>query len=188
MRPLDVLWTATEQRVLTALLLRQDRAFQLVELIAAANSGSASVQRFIARLVDGALVVRVPHGKRYLYRANSESPIFADLRSIFVKTVGLVDPIRDALAPISKAIEFALIFGSIAKGTDHAASDVDVLVVGSVLLEDVFEALHKVERTLARKVSPTVYTRAEYEHRLHEGNAFLKNVLSGEHINLIGTA
>ena len=103
------------------------------------------------------------------------------------KTVGLREPIRAALAPMEPRIVHATVYGSVAKQTDTATSDVDLLVVSDELtLEELYASLAPAEKSLARKINPTLYTSREFERRRRNGNAFLKRVLAGKHIVLIG--
>lgn len=82
-----------------------------------------------------------------------------------------------------------MLYGSIAKGTDTAASDIDILIIGDGLtLEDIYSALAPVEAALERKISPTLYTRKEFADRKAANNPFLGRVLSGEHPTLIDKA
>ena len=100
----------------------------------------------------------------------------------------MAEPIRQALEPLAHRIALALVFGSVAKGTDTAMSDIDLLVVaGQVMLEDIYSALAPVETKLYRKFSPTLYTTSEFAERKAAGNAFLTRVLADEHLILIGT-
>jgi predicted nucleotidyltransferase len=100
----------------------------------------------------------------------------------------MVEPIRQALAPLAKKIKRALINGSVVKGTDTASSDIDLLVVADDLtLEALYSALAPVEASLDRKISPTLYTQKEYDDRRAAGNPFLTRVLEGEHLLLMGS-
>jgi len=123
----DALFSRTKQRVLGLLFGQPARSFGTIELIKLAESGSGSVQRELTRLVEAGLVLA--DGKRY--KANAQSPIFEELRSIVDKTSGIPRVLRDALAPLADKIDLAILYGSVTKHTDTAASDIDVLVVSS---------------------------------------------------------
>jgi len=115
------------------------------------------------------------------------SPIFDELRSIFLKTSGLADPIRDALKPLASKIELAFIYGSVARNEAHAGSDVDLMVVAcDVTLEKLFARLAPAEGLLARRINPTLYTPEEFRKRVRT-NPFVQKVISGPTISLIGT-
>ena len=112
--------------------------------------------------------------------------MFEELRGLVVKTIAMVEPIRQALEPLGDRIALALIYGSVARGTDTAASDIDLLVVADELtLEDLYSALAPVEAALDRRINPNLYTPTEYEARKAAGSGFLARVLAGEHVMLI---
>ncbi len=183
----DALFTSTQQRVLGLLFGNPDRKFFATEIIGLAEAGSGAVQRELAALTQSELVTIEQLGKQKYYQANRASPIFDELRQIVLKTVGLAEPLRSALIKTKAKIELALVYGSVAKGSDKATSDIDVLVVSDDLaLEQLYEAFEPAERMLGRKVSPTLYTSAEFKKRIQSKNSFIEKVLAGDQIILIG--
>ena len=183
-----VLFSGTQQRVLGLLFGQPDRSFFATELIGLARAGSGSVQRELQRLAESGLVTVKRIGNQKHYQANRAAPIFEELRGIAVKTLGPSEALREALAPLSNRVRAAWVYGSIAKGTDHAQSDIDVLIVAdSLALEEVYKALHPAETKMGRKISPTLYTSREFERRRAARNPFLTKVLAGDRILLIGT-
>ncbi len=184
----DALFTSTQQKVLGALFGQPDRSCFVTQVMELAGSGRGAVQRELQRLQKGGLVSVHMIGTQKHYQADPDSPLFDELCGIIQKTVGLANPIREALQTISGNIQLALIFGSVAKKTDSSSSDIDVLVVADgVMLEDIYKALMPVEATLARRISTKLYTPAEFKERLDNNNAFVQRILSGPVIELIGT-
>lgn len=183
----DALFTSTQQRVLGLLFGQPERSYFTKELIDLAGGGSGAVQRELAQLHASGLVLRSAEGNRRLYRANPDAPVFAELCGIATKLLGPADALRLALEPLVNKIVLALLYGSVAKGSDTAASDFDVLIVSDALtLEAVYAAFESAEKALGRPVSPTLYTRAEFAKRLTQGNAFLRKLLDGPTITLVG--
>lgn len=183
----DALFTTTQQRVFALLFGQPDRSFIQQELIERAGVGSGAVRRELARLIKTGLVNATIVGKQKHLQANRAAPIFEELRGLVMKTVALTDPLRAALRPLASHIELALVYGSVARGLDGAKSDIDLLIVSDgVTLEDIFARLTPLERKLGRTISPTLYTRSDFERRRRNGNAFVKNVMAGEKIVLIG--
>lgn len=184
----DALFSTIQQRVLAYLFGQPERSFFATELIKLAGGGSGAVQRELARLADSGLVTVTRVGTQKHYQANPKSPIFTELCAIAQKTVGLAEPLRDALAPLAKRITAAFVFGSVAKRNDTAASDIDVLVLSdSVDYADVFAALQPAETKLGRTVNPTVYTPANWRKKRKEGVAFVLRVAAQPKVFLIGT-
>src|SRR5262249_36975991 len=116
----DALLTKTQQRVLGTLFGQPDRSFYASELIREAGTGSGAAQRDLARLEESGLIVSRRIGHQKHYQANAASPLFSELRNIVLKTVGLAEPLRDALKPLASAIRAAFVYGSVAKATDQA--------------------------------------------------------------------
>ena len=183
----DALFSSTQQRVLGLLFGQPERSFFGAEVIGLLGMGSGGVQRELKKLADSGLVRVFQVGNQKHYQANPESPIYAELVGLIRKTVGLVAPLRAALEASLDAIDLALVYGSVAKGEATAASDIDLLLVSDTLiLESAYGMLADVESTLGRPISPTLYTNAEFEKRLRDGNPFLHKVLSGNTILLQG--
>lgn len=184
----DALFTGTQQRVLGYLFGQPERSFYATELIGLAGGGSGAVQRELARLVGSGLATVRKIGSQKHYQANPAAPIYAELCAIAMKTIGLAEPLRLALAPLAERIRAAFVFGSVAKRGDTASSDIDVLVLAENLdYADVFAALQGAEARLARPVSPTIYSPSEWRRRREEGNAFVVKVAAAPKIMLIGT-
>jgi predicted nucleotidyltransferase len=183
----DALFSTTQQRVLAYLFGQPERSYFATELIELTGGGSGAVQRELARLEQSGLVTVTRVGTQKHYQANPKSPIFAELCAIAQKTVGLAEPLREALTPLAKRITAAFVFGSVAKRRDTAASDIDVLVLSDSLdYADVFAALQSAEAKLGRTINPTVYKPADWRKKRKSGNAFVVKVSAQPKLFLIG--
>ncbi|MBI5462290.1 MAG: helix-turn-helix domain-containing protein [Gammaproteobacteria bacterium] len=183
----DALFSTTQQRVLAYLFGQPERSFFATELIRLAGGGSGAVQRELAQLADSGLVTVTRVGTQKHYQANPKSPIFAELCAIAQKTVGLAEPLREALAPLAKHITAAFVYGSVAKRQDTAKSDIDLMVVSdSLAYADLFTVLEQATQRLGRTVNPTVYSRKELNKRVRADNAFIKRVLAQPKLWVIG--
>jgi len=181
-------FSKTQQRVLALLFGQPDRSFYASELIQMARGGSGAVQRELARLQQSGLVTVQRLGNQKHYQANPKSPIFAELSSIVRKTVGLAEPVREALRPLVRDIKAAFVYGSVAKRADTAESDVDLMIVSDKLTyADLYKVLEPLTAKLKRSVNPTVYTRRELSKRIKSGNAFVTRVLQQPKLWVIGT-
>ena len=183
----DALFSGLQQRLLAVLFGQPDRSFYGNELLRLTGTGRGALQRELAKLVSADLVTVTPIGNQKHYQANAAAPIFAELRGIVMKTLGLADVLRTALNAVSDRIELAFVFGSVAKGTDIATSDIDLMVVTETLTyADLFEGLAAAEQVLGRKVNPTLYTSAALAEKVRTENSFVLRVLSQPKIFLIG--
>jgi predicted nucleotidyltransferase len=183
----DALFAKVQQRVLGVLFGNPGRSFYANEVIGLARSGTGAVQRELARLEAAGLVTASRIGKQKHYQANEASPVFQELRALVLKTSGLADVLREALAPAVDRIQAAFVYGSVAKGDDTATSDIDLMVVADNLTyADLFAALDNASTRLGRKIAPTIYTRRELRRRVKADNSFVMRVLEQPKLWLIG--
>ncbi len=181
------LFSPVQQRVLGLLFGQPERRFQSAELIRLADSGTGAVHRQLQRLEASGLVLATHSGNQKYYQADPKSPIFSELRGLVEKTVGLVEPIRAALEPLTDRIVAAFVYGSVAKGGDHANSDLDLLILSDQLeYADLFAALEPVEARLSRPVHPTVMNRAEWRRKRARGDSFAARIAIQPKLFVIG--
>jgi predicted nucleotidyltransferase/DNA-binding HxlR family transcriptional regulator len=175
-KTLDVLLPKTRQAVLSTLLLHSQRSWYLHELAAHLRVRPSSLQRELSRLTDAGILTRRSHGNRVFYQVDESCPLVVDLRSLLAKTVGLVDVLRAALGPFQASIEYAFVYGSLARGEETSTSDIDLLIIGQLGLADVAPALRQAEKQLGRSVNPSVYTLSEFTQKMRANNHFLITV------------
>jgi predicted nucleotidyltransferase len=176
----QALFTPPQSKVLEWVFGQPERWYHIQELIRLTSLASASLQREIKRLHVAGLVVEERIGNLRRVKANPASPVFADLANLVRKTLGAVPAITDALRPLASQLHIALVFGSVAKGTAHAGSDVDVLLVSSSLqLNDVLAALLPLEAQLGRRVEVKLYTPSEFSARRAEAGSVVQRILAG---------
>jgi predicted nucleotidyltransferase len=182
------LFTPVQQRLLAALFGQTDRRFASAELIRIIDSGTGAVLRQLGRLVDAGVVTVAVEGNRKFYQANHGSPIFSELQSIVLKTIGMAEPLRDALMTCQASITIAFVFGSIAKGTATAASDIDLMVLSDSLdYATVFGTVQAVEQILSRRINPTVMPVEEWQRKRGNDNSFAARVAAEPKIWVIGS-
>jgi uncharacterized protein len=159
-------------------------SFYLRQLARRTGIALGPVQREVRQLVDAGLVTRRIVGGRTLYSANQESPVFAEIKSLVTKTVGMHDVLSVALDPLRKKINLAFVYGSVARSSETEQSDIDLMVVGKVDFGTVVSKLSEAQKTLNREINPTVYSVKEFRDKMR-GN-FLKTVLSEKKLFVIG--
>ena len=183
----DVLFGKGRGAILGLLYEHPDQAFYYRQLTRELKGLSVgTLQRELATLSQLGLIERSAVGKQVFYRANRNHPIFPELRALVAKTVGAIPTLRSALAPLADRISVAFVYGSMARREEKAESDIDLLIVGKLELEDVIARLGNVEVSLRRPVNPTVYSPAEFRTKLTSGNHFLNSVVRGDKAFLIG--
>lgn len=183
------LFSDSQSRVLRWLFGQPEREFHLSELRRLTGLGSASLQRELNRLAKAGLVRSERVGNLRRFQANPQSPVYGELVGLTRKTLGVEPLLREALQPLAPDLQAAWVYGSIAKQTDTAQSDVDVMLIGKNLrLARVLELLVPLEAQLGRKINPTCYTPAEFKRRRAEPGSFVNRVLAQPVLPLIGNA
>ena len=181
------LFTESQSRLYVWLFGQPERAFHLNELRRLTGLGSASLQRELKRLAMAGLVNAQAVGNLRRFQANPQSPVYAELLALTRKTLGTVPMLRDALQPLQPGLQSAWVYGSVARQTDTASSDIDVMLVGTdLLLSQVLARLEPAEALLGRKINPSCYTPEEFERRRAEPDSFVNRVLSQPMLPLIG--
>ena len=183
------IFTESQSRLFSWLFGQPERAYHLNELRRLTGLGSASLQRELNRLTTAGLVDAQAVGNLRRFQANAQSLVYAELVALTRKTLGTVPVLRDALQPLQPQLLSAWVYGSVAKQTDTARSDIDVMLVGNdLLLSSVLAALEPAEAQLGRKINPTCYSPQEFERRRAESDSFVNRVLSQPTLPLIGEA
>jgi uncharacterized protein len=182
----SVLFGKNRRAVLGLLYTHPDQSFYLRQIVRAAGGGMGAVQRELQELTRAGIVRRSVRDKQVYFQANSDCPVFAELKALVIKTIGVADVLRAALTPLADRIRLAMIYGSVAHGEPRRGSDVDLIVVGEVSFADVAACLSSAETSLRREVNPAVYPPREFRSKLLARHHFLSSVVKGEKIILIG--
>jgi len=180
------LFSKTRRAVLFLLYSHVDDTYYLRQIVRAAGVGLGTVQRELKQLSDAGIIRRIVRGHQVFYQANPQCPVFAELKNLVLKTVGVGAALQAALRPLGDRIDVALIYGSIARSEEHRDSDVDVLVVGKVTFAELVSLLSEAEKTVGREINPTVYPPSEFRSKLAAGHHFLNSILRGPMFFLIG--
>ncbi len=175
----DALFTKTQQRVLGLLYGKPEQSFYLNELVRLAGMGKGAVSRELAKQTAAGLLTVVQKGNQRHYQANAENPIFSELKGIIQKTFGVVGVLQMALATLLPQLKLAFVYGSVAKGREHAKSDIDVLLVGDDLsYEQVMTLLEYAEQQLGRTINPTLYDPQEFKTRMEAKQSFITRIMA----------
>jgi predicted nucleotidyltransferase len=185
-RQAGILFGKVRRAILALLFTHTDETFYLRQIVRTSGYGLGPVQRELRKLADNGIIRRTVRGRQVHFQANPECPIFPELKSLIVKTAGIGDTLRNALAPIAGHIKIAFIYGSLARGEERSRSDIDLLVVGDLEYSDVVAKLQTAQQTLGREVNPTVYPLSEFKAKVRANHHFLTSVLKGPKIYLIG--
>jgi DNA-binding transcriptional ArsR family regulator len=184
---LDALLPKTRQGILAAMLVRPEKTWYVSELARRMGVPSSSLQRELKDLAAAGILKTHRQGRMAYYQANVESPIFPDLCGLLVKTAGLVDVLADALKPLARKLRLVFVYGSVASGRDRSDSDIDLMVIGTVLPADLALPLRRAREVLGREINPTVYSSAEFDRKRAAKDHFLTRVLAEPRLVVLGS-
>jgi predicted nucleotidyltransferase len=185
----NALFSKVQQRVLALIFGQPERSFYMSEVVRTVRSGTGAVERQLSRLRNSGLVSVERIGNQKHYRANPHSPIFPELRSLVLKTLAFTRPLKESLEPFAHKIDTAFVYGSVAKGTDTARSDIDLMVIGKDLdYSGLYSALQDAERKLSRKVSPTFLSPKDWNRKAAEKGSFINKISAQPKIFVLGSA
>jgi predicted nucleotidyltransferase len=179
------LFSSTRQRLLSALLLNSHQPIYATELANHLGVRPSSLQRDLARFTEAGILKMSRSGNRTYFQADEECPVFPELRALIIKTSGLVDVLDGELSPLGSKIKVAVVYGSIARGTETSGSDIDLLIIGSVKMIELSPLLEVATGKLRRQINPTLYTREEFSHKARSSH-FVQAVLGKPLLFVIG--
>jgi DNA-binding transcriptional ArsR family regulator len=180
------LFGKTRRRLLGWLFTHPDESFYVRELLRITGAAQGAISGDLEKLAAAGILRRDARGNQVFYRPDETCPIFPELKSIFLKTVGLADELRRALEPLGSRILVALIHGSGATGALRASSDVDLVVIGGASFGDVVSALAPAQARLGREINPVVYSVGEFRSKLRARHHFVTTVLREPHLFIVG--
>ena len=182
----DALFTTTQQQVLGLLYAQPEKSFYTKEILRLTGMGVATIKRELDRMVAAGILSLTRIGNQHHYQADPACPIYHELLGIVKKTFGVVDVINLALAPLAGHIDWAFIFGSVASGKETSASDIDLMIIGDVGFSKAVTALYSVQQTLGREINPKIYSKKEWIKMRKNNDAFIKEVLAKERMDVMG--
>jgi predicted nucleotidyltransferase len=183
---LELLFSSTARvKVLALLLLNPETSFYQREISALTDLPIRAVQREVERLQTLGLLTSFTRGNQVHYQVNRDFFLFPELKGIFLKTVGLTALLGNALKE-TENIALAFIYGSYAADQESSASDVDLLVVGTLSSRALHATLKEAEKLTHREINYTLFSPEDFRARAQSGNGFLRNVLSDPKLFLIG--
>lgn len=182
----ELLFGRTRSRLLATLYQKPDTPFFVRQLARQIHGSAGTVQRELTTLTSAGLITRYSRESQVLYQANPDHPIFHELHSLLAKTTGVYSVLGEVLSSFASLVEFGFVYGSFARGEEKAQSDIDLMIVGEVRMDDLLESLTTAEQKLSRPINPIVYDRLELRRKIQSGNHFLKTIQSAPLVFLIG--
>jgi predicted nucleotidyltransferase len=184
---LDALLPKTRQGILATIFMQPEKAWYVSELARRMGVPSSSLQRELRDLTDAGILKTHRKGRMVFFQANTDSPLFSDLRGLMLKTAGLVDVLADALKPLAAKLRVVFVYGSIADGSERSESDIDLMVIGTASPAELAVALRDAREILGREINPTLYTPTEFDKKRKAKDHFLTRVVGKPKLFVLGS-
>ena len=182
----SLLFGAYRRDALALLLLHPETSLHVREIARATGKAPGTLLRELNRLADAGVLIRKPVGNQVHFQADTRCAIYDDLRNLLKKTVGVVDVLREALAPLADKIDAAFVYGSVARGDERPGSDLDLMIIGEAKFADVVQALGQAQDALRREINPHPFPAREFRRKVAAGEPFLERVLADKKLFVIG--
>lgn len=181
----ELLSSRVKAEIFRLLFVTHGKEIHVRELARRSGLADATVRQELRRLSRLEIVGVRPSGNRTYFHANVDHPLYPDIRSLVLKTSGLVEVLRAALTDPRMKIVF--VFGSIAAGTETASSDVDLMVIGTIGMRDLVGFLGPATTALGREVNPHILTPEEFARRRAAGDHFVATILGSARLFVMGS-
>lgn len=183
---LDKLFSSkTRVEILRLFLFNADNSFYQRQISNLTKQSIRGVQRELEKLHDIGFLEKSVSGNRVYYKVNRNNPIFEDLKSIFFKSLGIAEALKENLQ--GKKIKIAFIYGSYARGQENLLSDIDLMVIGNISSKELSGLLSGPKTELMREINYAVFPLKEFINKVVQKDNFINSVLKDKKIFIIGS-
>ncbi|MFH1634433.1 MAG: nucleotidyltransferase domain-containing protein [Chloroflexota bacterium] len=172
-------------RLLTLFLTHPTEEFYIRQISRLTAQTYNNVRKELQNLAQLGLIIGERRANAIHYRVNVEHFLFPELKRIILKTEAVGDKLRQTFSAVG-GVRVAFIYGSVAKGSEVASSDIDLMVIGNVELDVLDRSIDSIEEEIGRTVNYTLFGSDEWRGRVAQGNSFIMDILTHERIFLIG--
>lgn len=175
----------TRVKILTLFLTRPDERFYFKNLIERLQVPPSVLHSELKKFENIGLLKSQKEANVLFYSINKNFSLYPELKGIIFKTVGLADYLRESLKKLGN-IRAAFIYGSVAKNLEDVKSDIDLMVIGDVDMDNLSDAVSKAEDALSREINFTTFDTSEWKNRVAKKQSFVMDVIKNPKIFLIG--
>lgn len=181
----DLFISKTRIKLLQVFLSNPGRIFYVRELVRAVEEQINAVRAELARMEKASMVTSEMRANRKFYGFRKDYIFYDELSRLVAKSKGLGGDIIKERNKLGK-IRFASLSGNLIKRRPVGPTDVDLLVVGNVVLPQLAQLVKSNEDSVGREINYTVMTEEEFTFRKRRGDPFLRNILEKPKVLLVG--
>lgn len=181
----DLLISKVRVKILELFLSNPDQSYHVREIVRRVSEEINAVRRELARLEKINFLVSEWRANRRIYSAKKDFLFYPELLSIINKTSGLGGAILENKNKLGK-VKYAMLSGSFVRGKPYNQMDVDLIIVGIIVLPELGSLVRAEETRRDREINFTPMAEEEFNFRKHRRDPFLMNILSKPRVMLIG--
>ena len=182
---IDILISKVRVKVLELFLGNPGQIYHVREIVRRVDEEINAVRRELARLEKTGLLTSEWRANRRFYATRREYIFFNELLSIINKTVGLGGTIIANKQKVGK-IKYAMLSSFFVKGKPYTQNDVDLFVVGTIVLPELGTIIREEEARRAREINFTPMTEEEFNFRKNRRDPFVMGIFAKPRVMLIG--
>lgn len=175
----------TRKAIFKLYFTNPETEYYLRELERTLNIPVSMIRKELLQLEKENVFVSHKKGNLVYYQVNKTYPLFTELKSIVFKTVGAQGLLKEMIEKI-KGINVAFIYGSFARNSENAASDIDLFVIGNPNEDELIKGMSGIEKVLKREINYALYTVIEFKKKKHAKDSFVLDLLENPKIFLLG--
>jgi len=181
----DFMISRVRVKLLDLFFTQTEEMFFVREITRKTKEEINAVRRELERMVTVGLVKSEQRGNRLYYQLNSKYVFFQELRQMVIKSSGLGLAMRKLRRKLG-TIDFVMFSGKFVRHKLPAQGEVDILVVGDVVLAELSDLVKEEEKVLGREINYAVFSRDEFEFRKQRRDPFIMDVFYGVRVMVIG--
>src|SRR3990167_2736487 len=181
----DLITSKSRIKLLDVLLAHPSEMFHVRGLVRRTGDEINAVRRELLFLEKKGILVKEPRANRVYYFLSKNYPFYYDLLRLRTKVTGLGSEILKNRVKLGK-IKYAMFSGKFARGIRKEPDEVDLLIVGTVVLPELALLIRDEEKRLNREINYTVMTEEEFSFRRQKRDPFIVSILSGSRVMLLG--
>ncbi|OGG11588.1 hypothetical protein A2Z00_05160 [Candidatus Gottesmanbacteria bacterium RBG_13_45_10] len=182
----DIIISRVRVKILTLFFTHPGTIFHVRDMVRKVDEEINAVRRELAHMEKAGMVSKEQRANRLFYSFRKDYPLYYELLELVGKTSGLGADILKQKAKLGK-LKFVMVSGRYLRGsTKKSVTDVDVLVVGNVVLPELSQIIKAEEVRRDREINYTVMTEEEFLFRKSRRDPFVLSILEGSRVMIVG--
>lgn len=181
----DLIISRVRVKILQLFYLSLGNIYHVRDIVRRVGEEINAVRRELLHLEKAGILAKEHRANRLFYSLRKDYPLYFDLLYLMAKTKGLGGSILKNKAKLGK-IKFALISGKFVRNLPRSASDVDLLVVGKLVLPELSQLVRAEEVRREKELNYTVMSEEEFEFRKKRKDPFILSILAKSKVVVIG--